>query len=101
MEDWIRVLEPVKETNDYGEERTEYVGRVCLAAERVRLTGNRKEEVGEHFADYSAEWNVNAGYEIGEHWRVEAEDGHTYEVTNIISNKRRGYNTIVCQRVNE
>lgn len=95
------LLEPVKETNDFGEEKTTYAETRTVHAERVKQSGSRSEEVGEHFPDYSAEFNIRDAHPVQENWRVQQLGGNLYTVTNIVPNLDRGYKTLVCVRVNE
>ena len=97
----ITLLRPVTTTNTFGEEVTEWATSVEADAELVTYTGRLSEEVGEHFADYSTKWNIHEAHEVAEHWRVQDEDGLLYTVTNIIPNRRRGFKTLICERVNE
>lgn len=97
----LTLMEPVKETNDFGEEKTTYVKTRTVHAERVKHSGNRSEEAGEHFPDYSAEFNIRDSHPVQENWLVQLLGGYLYTVTNIIPNLDRGYNTLVCVRVNE
>lgn len=97
----LRLLQPVAATNDYGEEATTYQETRTVWAERVKQSGNRSEEVGEHFPDYRAEFNIRNAHPIEENWRVQQLGGYLYTVTNIIPNLDRGMNTLVCERVNE
>ena len=97
----LTLLEPTQTTNDFGEEVTTYIDTVTVHAERVKHTGNRSEEVGEHFPDYSTEFNIRDAHPVEENWRVQQVGGELYTVTNIIPNLDRGYKTLVCVRVNE
>lgn len=97
----LMLLEPVRDTNEYGEETTAYVETRTVNAERVRQSGNRSEEVGEHFLDYRAEFNIRDAHPIQENWRVQQLGGNLYTVTSIIPNIDRGYKTLICVRVNE
>lgn len=97
----LKLLEPIKETNDYGEEKTTYVETRTVHAERVKLSGNRSEEVGEHFPDYRTEFNIRDAHPIQENWRVQQLGGDLYTVTNIVPNIDKGYKTLICVRVNE
>lgn len=97
----LKLLQPVATTNDYGEEATTYQEIYTVWAERVKQSGNRSEEVGEHFPDYRAEFNVRNAHPIEENWRVQQLGGYLYTVTNIIPNIDRGMNTLICERVNE
>ena len=45
----LKLLQPVKAENDFGEEVDTWQETVTVHAERVKHTGNRSEEVGEHF----------------------------------------------------
>lgn len=97
----LELLEPVISSNDYGAENTEYHSTRTVHAERVKQSGNRSEEVGEHFSDYSAEFNIRDVHPVEENWRARQIGGHLYTVTNIIPNLDKGMKTLVCVRVNE
>ena len=97
----VTLLEPSKTTNEYGEEAVEYVETRTIHAERIKTTGNRSEEVGEHFPDYSAEFNVRDSHPVEENWRLQQKGGYLYTITNIIPNIDRGMKTLICVRVNE
>ena len=97
----LQLLEPKRVTDRMGAERTEYVPTRVVRAERVRATGSRSEEVGEHFPDYRAEFNVRDAHPVKENWRVQQLGGYLYTVVAIIPNIDRGMNTLVCERVNE
>ena len=97
----LQLLEPKRVTDRMGAERTEYVPTRVVRAERVRATGSRSEEVGEHFPDYRTEFNVRDAHPVKENWRVQQLGGYLYTVVAIIPNIDRGMNTLVCERVNE
>ncbi len=97
----LQLLRPVADTNEYGEEETEYEAVRTVWAQRVKQTGSRSDEVGEHFPDYRAEFNIRDAHPIAENWRVQQLGGCLYTVTAIIPNIDRGMNTLVCERVNE
>ena len=97
----LTLFQPMARTNDYGEEATTYEPTATIWAERVKQSGTRSEEVGEHFPDYHAEFNVRDAHKVEENWRVQQLGGHLYSVTNIIPNIDKGMNTLVCERVNE
>lgn len=97
----LQLLQPVSSTNDFGEEETTYKVTRTVWAERVKLSGSRSEEVGEHFPDYHTEYNVRDAHPVEENWRVQQLGGNLYTVTNIIPNIDRGMNTLICERVNE
>ena len=97
----LKILEPTVITNEYGEEAQGWKEVRTVWAERVKQTGRRSEEVGEHFPDYSVEYNIRDEHPIEENWRVQQLGGYLYNVTNIIPNLDRGMNTLVCERVNE
>ena len=44
----LTLLEPQRVTDRMGAERVDYIETRTVRAERVRTTGNRSEEVGEH-----------------------------------------------------
>ncbi|RRC99053.1 hypothetical protein EII32_08450 [Prevotella sp. OH937_COT-195] len=97
----LMLLEPVKATNDYGEEKTTYAETRIVHAERVKQSGNRSEEVGEHFPDYRAEFNIRDAHPVQENWRAQQLGGYLYTVTNIVPNLDKGFKTLICVRVNE
>lgn len=86
--------------NGFGEEVTGYAVTRTVYAERVKSTGNRSEEVGEHFPDYRAEFNIRDVHPVSENWRVRQLGGYEYTVVAIIPNLDRGYKTLICERVN-
>lgn len=95
------LLEPQRTTDRMGGEAVTYTETRTVRAERVRATGNRSEEVGEHFPDYSTEFNIRDAHPIAENWRVRQLGGYLYTVVAIIPNLDRGYKTLICDRVNE
>lgn len=97
----LMLLEPKRTTDRMGAEATTYNPTRTVYAERVRATGNRSEEVGEHFPDYAAEFNIRDAHPIAENWRVQQLGGYLYTVVAIIPNLDRGYKTLLCDRVNE
>jgi len=101
MNTWLTIFKPVYSVNEYGEEEISYESTGEVHAERVNLSGRRIEEVSEHFPAYSAVFNIRDAHEIDANWRAEERDGHLYTVTAVEPNKRRGYNQLICERVNE
>lgn len=101
MDQRVELMEPVRTKDGYGDERTEYVARATAWAEQVRHTGSRSEEVAEHFADHRTEWNIRTAHSVGENWRLRHVGGFTYTVTAIVENRKRGYRTLYCERLNE
>ena len=97
----LTLLEPQTVTTASGNEKTTYAAIRTVWAERVKATGRRSEEVGEHFPDYSVDYNIRDTHPVQENWRVRQLGGELYTVTNIIPNLDRGYKTLVCVRVNE
>lgn len=97
----LTIFEPIVTIDAMGAEVVTYEMTRVVHAERVRTSGNRSEEVGEHFADYNAEFNIRSAHHIGENWRVQQVGGYLYTVIAIIPNLDRGYNTLICSRVND
>lgn len=97
----LHLYKPVKEVTRFGEEKTTYEAFRIVNAERVHYSGNRSEEVGEHFADYSVDFNIRDAHPVVEGWQVQQLGGYLYTVTNIIPNLDKGYLTLKCVRVNE
>ena len=86
----LQLLEPVNDTNNFGEETRCYKAIRTIYAERVKTSGSRSEEAGEHFPDYRAEFNIRDAHPVKENWRVKQLGGYEYTVTNIIPNIDRG-----------
>lgn len=97
----LELLKPTQTTDRMGAEHVVYEPTRTVHAERVSTSGNRSEEVGEHFAAYNAQFNIRNAHPIAENWRVRQLGGYHYTVVAIIPNLDRGYNTLVCDRVNE
>ena len=97
----LELLEPKRATDRMGAEKVEYTKTRTVWAERVRATGTVSEEVGEHFPDYTVEFNIRDAHPVQENWRVRQLGGYLYTVTNIIPNLDKGYKTLLCERVNE
>lgn len=97
----LMLQEPMRTIDAMGAEATTYQTTCTVYAERVKTSGRRSEEVGEHFADYSAEFNIRDAHRIAENWRVQQLGGYLYTVVAIIPNLDRGFNTLMCERVNE
>lgn len=97
----IELLQPQTVTNEYGEEENTFVLTRTVWAERVKNTGKLSEELGEHFADYSVEFNIRDAHPVSEGWRVHQLGGLLYLVTNIRPNLDKGMLTLQCERVNE
>lgn len=97
----LQVLEPSYSEDRMGAKKVVYTELRTIWAERVTTSGQRSEEVGEHFPDYSAQFNVRDAHPISENWRVKQLGGYLYTVTAIIPNLDRGYKTLICERVNE
>ena len=96
----LTLLEPKRTTDRMGAEAVAYVETRTVRAERVRAMGNRSEEVGEHFPNYAAEFNIRDAHPVVENWRVRQLGGYL-TVVAIIPNLDRGYKTLLCDRVNE
>ena len=97
----LELLRPVRTVDGFGAESVHYEPTRVAYAEQVRHTARLHNEVGEHFPDHSAEYNVRDVHEVGENWRVRELHGLLYTVTAIIPNKARGFVTLICERVNE
>lgn len=97
----LTLLKPVYTANQYGEKKVTYEATRTVWAGRPKISGRRSEEVGEHFPDYSTEWEIRDAHQVDENWRVQQLGGKLYTVTNIVPNIDRGMNTLICERVNE
>ncbi len=97
----LELLEPVRTTDAFGSEDVSFQSTGECYAHTVKLTGNRHEEVQEHFSDYRAEFNVRWGIPVHEHWQVRnLLDGVVYVVTNIIPLRQRDMKTLQCEKLN-
>lgn len=97
----LTIQKPERTTNAFGEEKVIYNDTRTVWAERVKFSGHRSDEVGEHFPDYSTEFNIRDAHPIGENWRVKQLGGYLYTVVAITPNLDRGMLTLYCERVNE
>lgn len=96
----LELLKPVLSSDRFGAEVTSYELTRTVHAERVSQTGARSEEVGEHFSSRSVRYNIRDAHPVQENWRVR-QGGYVYTVVAILPNHSRGFNTLVCERVNE
>ena len=101
MKHKLIVYERSEETLSNGSEKVTYVKGNTIHAERLSLNGRLSMEVAELFSDYDATYNVRTAHDIEEGWRVLEVGGNLYTVCNIYPNIKKGYNTLLCQRVNE
>jgi head-tail adaptor len=97
----VELLKPVPSSDRFGAEFTSYEVTRTVHAERVSQTGARSEEVGEHFSSRSVRYNIRDAHPVQENWRVRQVGGYVYTVVAILPNHSRGFNTLVCERVNE
>lgn len=101
MKERLRLMKPVRSVGRFGDENIEFQEYAVVHAERVKMSGSRREEASEHFADYRAEFNIRDAHPARVHWRAEQDGGELYEVVAVIRNRDRGMLTLVCERVNE
>lgn len=101
MNDWITLLKPDRVTDRMGAETTTYAKTRTVHAEYVEARGNRSEEVGEHFPDYTVKFNIRIAHPVQENWRAQHLGGYLYTVVAIIRNRNKDYKTLLCERVNE
>lgn len=97
----LSLLRPVTTTNAFGEDVTEWQQEAVVHAERARLSGRAAERVAEHWHDYSALFLIRSGHTVAEGWRCRQVGGELYHIAAVEPNTDRGYNTLVCDRVNE
>jgi SPP1 family predicted phage head-tail adaptor len=97
----LELQRPVVVPNEFGEMAPTFEVTKTIHAERVKMSGRRRIEMGELTADYSVDFNVRDVHEVSEGWRVRQLGGYLYSVTNVTPNADRGYKTLTCDRVNE
>lgn len=95
------LLEPKPATDHMGAEAVTYTPTRTVWAERAKAAGSLSEEVGERFPSYTVEFNIRSAHPVLEGWRVRQLDGYLYNVANIVPHKDKGFNTLLCERVNE
>lgn len=100
MYDTLVWLRSQPEVNAFGEEQPVWVSMGRVHAERVSMRGQRREQTGEHFADYRAEFNVRWAHDFRAHDRVRDGSGHVYTVVAVVPNRARGMRSLVCEGVN-
>lgn len=96
----LQLFRPAADADNFGEQVGGYTPTVIVRAERVKFSGSRRQEAAEQFSDYRAEFRIRAAHEVGEGWRVEQLGGKLYDVVAIEPNADRGFNTLICERVN-
>ena len=96
----LELLKPSVDIDSFGEETPQFTPFRVVHAERVKFSGNRVDQVGEHFPDYRAEFNIRDIHPVAENWRVRQLGGYVYTVAAIIPNLDRGMLTLICERVN-
>ena len=101
----LELLRPERRVDEYGSESVTFVHAGTAHAERVKATGVRSEEAGEHFPAYSVSWNVHDAHPVAENRRVRQfsppGQPYTYVVTNVVPLRERGMLTLVTERLNE
>ena len=97
----LKLFRPAPEADRFGEQVGGFTYSSTVRAERVRFSGSRREEVSEQFADYRVEFNIRSAHKVGEGWRVEQLGGMIYNVVAIEPNLDRGFNKLICERVNQ
>lgn len=71
----------------------------AVHAGRVRLSGSGIIEAGETFADYRAVWRIRDAHPAAPGWRVRA-CGLVFNIVAVEPNRRRGFLTLICERLN-
>lgn len=77
-----------------------------IHAERASMRATERAEAGEMYADMNAEYRVRYLHDIRRGDRLtevsdeDADSGALMEVTAVIANRRKGFKTIICARVN-
>ena len=97
----ITLIEPLRQVNDFGEEATVWRDSCPVWAERVKYSASRSHEVGEHFSDYRSAWNIRYQHRVCNNWRMRDNDGMLHAIIAVEPNRDRGFNTLVCERLNE
>lgn len=97
----LRLLRPVVSLDRFGSESVSFEEVKTVRAERRKLSGTLRNELGEMFPEYTAEFNIRYGHTVEEKWRVEEYAGHLYTVCAIIPDRVLGMQTLRCERVNE
>lgn len=97
----ITILCPEVTKDKFGAKATIWKESATVRAERVKYSGRRSNEVGEAFPNYTVEYNIRDAHAVKANWRVKDLKGNLYAVNAIIPNIDRGFNTLVCESVNE
>lgn len=77
-----------------------------IHAERASMRATERNEAGEMYADMHAEYyvrylhDIRRGDRLAEVSDADTDSGALMEVTAVISNRRKGFKTIICDRVN-
>lgn len=95
------VIRKVERADAFGSLHPTWVASGTIWGERVSEVARRSDEAQEHFPDHTAAFNIRSAHRIDENTRVQHVGGNLYTVVGIVKNRRRGMQTLYCERVNE
>lgn len=103
MKDRVVLLRPTVTTDAYGAETTSYTAAKTIWAEVQYKDASTSQEVGEFFMDQRIDVLIRDQHEIGEKWRIRQLTGlgNLFYVRNIVPDRLRQMNRLICERVNE
>ena len=102
----LRWRRPTASVTATGAREVVFADQGAIRAERVSMRATERAEAGEMYADMHAEYNVRHQHGIRRGDRVAecdeygTDNGAEMEVTAVIANRRKGFKTIICDRVN-
>lgn len=101
----LTLYRPVASDSSNGfSKRTTWEEAGTIAAERVRVNTKAMAENAEAWADYAPTFRIRlARRDLAEGWRIaERGDspGRRYTITNIVTDRAFGMQTLSCERVN-
>lgn len=95
------ILRPVTDVGPYGDERQTWRRVRVVRAERAKISAFRTDEAGEHFPDFRTEFNIRDAHPVEANWRLRQLGGELYTVLAVVPNPDRGFNRVICEKVNE
>lgn len=103
MNERVTLKKPVITEDKFGSPRTEYVDVKTVHAEIQWKGGSTGLEAGELFMNERIDVLIRIQHKIEEGWRVQqiGMNRNLFHISAIEPNREKGFNRLVCERVNE
>lgn len=97
----LTVWLPRSEEDRNGQLITRWLEKPMIRAGRTRLTPTGSAKTAEAFAGYDATYDVRSYHEVTTGWRVQEPGMPVMAVENVLTNRRRGYKSLLCRKIND